>query len=117
MSDQQAQTALSFMGLDLISQGMAKEQVQLLIDTIKEEAGKKDLKFDFKSITFDEKGMSGLNTQFDVSIKEFATTAQNGFEKVFQQVGVGVGRGARIQIVEKLFQMQKQKQQLRMLEN
>jgi hypothetical protein len=102
MSDQQAQTALSFMGLDLISQGMAREQVQLLIDTIKEEAGKKDLKFDFKSITFDEKGMKGLNSQFDVSIKEFATTAQNGFEKVFQQVGVGVGRGTRIQIVEKL---------------
>jgi TP901 family phage tail tape measure protein len=102
MSDQQAQTSLSFMGLDLISQGMAKEQVQLLIDTIKEEAGKKDLKFDFKSITFDEKGMSGLNSQFDISIKEFADTAQKGFEKVFQQVGVGVGRGARIQIVEKL---------------
>ena len=102
MSDQQAQTALSFMGLDLISQGMAKEQVQLLIDTIKEEAGKKDLKFDFKSLTFDEKGLSGLNTQFDASIKEFATTAQNGFEKVFQQVAVGEGRSARIQIVEKL---------------
>jgi hypothetical protein len=102
MSDQQAQTALSFMGLDLISQGMAKEQVQLLIDTIKEEAGKKDLKFDFKNLTFDEKGLSGLNTQFDTSIKEFATTAQNGFEKVFQQVAVGEGRSARIQIVEKL---------------
>jgi TP901 family phage tail tape measure protein len=102
MSDQQAETALSFMGLDLISQGMAKEQVQLLIDTIKEEAGKKDLKFDFKNITFDEKGMSGLNTQFDTSIKEFATTAQNGFEKVFQQVAVGEGRSARIQIVERL---------------
>jgi TP901 family phage tail tape measure protein len=102
MSDQQAQTSLSFMGLDLISQGMAKEQVQLLIDTIKEEAGKKDLKFDFKSITFDEKGMSGLNAQFDVSIKEFADTAQKGFEKVFQQVAVGEGRAARIQIVEKL---------------
>jgi hypothetical protein len=43
MSDQQAESALSFMGLDLISQGMAKEQVQLLIDTIKEEAGKQDL--------------------------------------------------------------------------
>lgn len=102
MSDKQAETALSFMGLDLISQGMAREQVQLLIDSIKEEAGKKDLKFDFKSITFDEKGMSGLNSQFDVSIKEFADIAQNGFEKVFQQVAVGVGRGARIQIVEKL---------------
>ena len=102
MSDQQAETALSFMGLDLISQGMAKEQVQLLIDTIKEEAGKKDLKFDFKNLTFDEKGLSGLNTQFDVSIKEFATTAQNGFEKVFQQVAVGEGRSARIQIVERL---------------
>jgi TP901 family phage tail tape measure protein len=102
MSNQQAETALSFMGLDLISQGMAKEQVQLLIDAIKEEAGKKDLKFDFKSITFDEKGMSGLNSQFDVSIKEFADTAQKGFEKVFQQVAVGEGRSARIQIVERL---------------
>jgi hypothetical protein len=102
MSDQQAETALSFMGLDLISQGMAKEQVQLLIDTIKEEAGKKDLKFDFKNLTFDEKGFSGLNAQFDTSLKEFSNTAQQGFEKVFQQVGSGVGRGARIQIVEKL---------------
>jgi len=102
MSDQQAETALSFMGLDLISQGMAKEQVQLLIDTIKEEAGKKDLKFDFKKLTFDEKGLKGLNSQFDVSIKEFANTAKNGFEKVFQQVVVGEGRAARLQIVERL---------------
>jgi hypothetical protein len=102
MSDQQAETALSFMGLDLISQGMAKEQVQLLIDTIKEEAGKKDLKFDFKKLTFDEKGLKGLNSQFDTSIKEFANTAKNGFEKVFQQVAVGEGRGARLQIVERL---------------
>jgi TP901 family phage tail tape measure protein len=102
MSDQQAETALSFMGLDLISQGMAKEQVQLLIDTIKEEAGKKDLKFDFKKLTFDEKGLKGLNSQFDVSIKEFANTAKNGFEKVFQQVAVGEGRAARLQIVERL---------------
>jgi TP901 family phage tail tape measure protein len=102
MSDQQAETALSFMGLDLISQGMAKEQVQLLIDTIKEEAGKKDLKFDFKKLTFDEKGLKGLNSQFDTSIKEFANTAKNGFEKVFQQVAVGEGRAARLQIVERL---------------
>jgi TP901 family phage tail tape measure protein len=102
MSDQQAETALSFMGLDLISQGMAKEQVQLLIDTIKEEAGKKDLKFDFKSITFDEKGMSGLNAQFDVSIKEFAETAQKGFEKVFTYEVGGTGRDAQTKLVERL---------------
>ena len=102
MSDQQAESALSFMGLDLISQGMAKEQVQLLIDTIKEEAGKKDLKFDFKNLTFDEKGFSGLNTQFATSLKEFSTTAQQGFDKVFQQVAVGEGRSARINIVERL---------------
>jgi TP901 family phage tail tape measure protein len=102
MSDQQAETALSFMGLDLISQGMAKEQVQLLIDTIKEEAGKKDLKFDFKSITFDEKGLSGLNTQFDTSIKEFAATAQKGFEKIFVYQASGTGRDAQTKLVERL---------------
>ncbi len=100
MSAEQAQAALTFKGLELISQGMARDQVQLLIDSIKEEAGKKDLKFDFKDIKFDKAGISTLTNELSTALSGFQKTYKDGLEKTFNYVPTGEGRN--IKLVESL---------------
>jgi TP901 family phage tail tape measure protein len=102
MSDAEAATSLKFKGVELLSQGMAAEQVQLIIDSIKEEAGKKDLKFDFKNMKFDEKGLGELNKEIGTSLEGFADTYKKGLKKVFQYQAVGEGRSASVKLVEAL---------------
>jgi TP901 family phage tail tape measure protein len=102
MTSKQAEAALTFKGVELISQGMAREQVQLLIDTIKEEAGKQDLKFDFKNIKFDDASISLLTGQLSESLTGFQKTYQKGLEKAFQYKVTGTGRSAQVKLVESL---------------
>jgi len=102
MSAEQAQSALTFKGLELISQGMARDQVQLLIDTIKEEAGKKDLKFNFKDIKFDKAGITGLTNELSTSLAGFQKTYKDGLEKTFKYQATGTGRSAQVALVEAL---------------
>jgi len=102
MTSKQAEAALTFKGVELISQGMAREQVQLLIDTIKEEAGKQDLKFDFKNMKFDEAGISQLTGQLSESLAGFQKTYQDGLDKAFKYQATGTGYGAQVKIIETL---------------
>ena len=103
MSDEEAQSALTLKGLELVSQGMAKDQVQLLIDTIKEEAGKSTLKFNFKEMKFDDAGIKSLNTEVSKSLDGFQKEYKSGLEKVLKvDEIVGTGRGTRASYVEKL---------------
>jgi len=86
LSDEKAKAALTFKGLELMSQGLAKEKVQLLIDTIREEAGKKDLNLNFKDITFDDAGFGKLNAQLGVGLQGFSKKFENDYRKVKDQI-------------------------------
>jgi TP901 family phage tail tape measure protein len=102
LSDEQATSALTLKGLELISQGMAKEKVQELISAIKEEAGKTNIKLDFASLKFDEAGIKDLNNQVSTALKGFQDTYTNGLQKAFKYVAEGEGAGAQIKLVETL---------------
>ena len=98
LNDKQAEAALTFKGIELISQGLAKEKVQLLIDTIREEAGKKDLKLDFNSVQFDDAGFGKLNAQLAGGLQGFSKNFESEFAKVKAGIekswaSTGVSRG------------------------
>jgi TP901 family phage tail tape measure protein len=60
-SDQQFRITMQSLGLDLYGQGMSEEQVQIIIDAIRAEAGKTDLVIKFKDFKLDtEAGRSSL---------------------------------------------------------
>jgi len=102
LSDEEAKSALTLKGLELISQGMAKEKVQELIAAIKEEAGKTNVKLDFANLKFDEAGIKQLNGEVGNALKGFQTTYISGLQKTFKYVAEGEGRSAQIKLVEAL---------------
>jgi TP901 family phage tail tape measure protein len=82
LSLKKAEAALTLKGLQLISEGVAKEEVQIIIDTIKEQAGKQELRLDFSAISFEGEGLKNVATQLSASFAGFG----KGFEKEFLEV-------------------------------
>ena len=74
-----AEAALTLKGLQLISDGVAKEEVQIIIDTIKEQAGKQELRLDFSAISFEGEGLKNIGKQLSSSFAGFG----KDFEKEF----------------------------------
>jgi hypothetical protein len=60
---QEAQLAFTSLALNLRAQGFATEQVQTIIDALREEAGKTDVKLDVKSLNFSPESIKGLQDQ------------------------------------------------------
>jgi TP901 family phage tail tape measure protein len=60
---QEAQLAFTSLALNLKAQGFASEQVQTIIDALREEAGKTDVKLDVKSLNFSPESIKGLQDQ------------------------------------------------------
>ena len=92
MNQQQAASALRFKGFELISQGMAPQQVQLLMDAIKEEAGKQNLTLDFGSVKVGTKMIDQMNKDLTKLLKDFDKKQAKGFET--KLVGSGGGKGS-----------------------
>ena len=72
LSNKDARLALKFKGLELLSKDFSKEQVQIIIDAIKEQAGKSDLNLDFGSVKFDQKTISSLQKDIKTSLNKVA---------------------------------------------
>jgi TP901 family phage tail tape measure protein len=75
-SNEQFGITMQSLALDLYGQGMGEEQVQIIIDAIKTEAGKTDLVINFKDLKLDtEAGMTNLGNSIskitDGAIREF----------------------------------------------
>jgi len=60
---QEAQLAFTSLALNLKAQGFATEQVQTIIDALREEAGKMDVKLDVKSLNFSADSIKSLQDQ------------------------------------------------------
>ena len=74
-----AEAALTLKGLQLISEGVAKEEVQIIIDTIKEQAGKQELRLDFSTISLTGESLQNVGKQLSSSVSGFSKE----FEKEF----------------------------------
>lgn len=60
-SDKQFAITMQALGIDLMGQGVGEEQVQIIIDAIKKEAGKQDVVINFKDLRIDtETGRKNL---------------------------------------------------------
>jgi TP901 family phage tail tape measure protein len=99
-TNEEAKLAFQSLAIDLQSRGFAQEQVQTIIDALREESGQTDVKIDVKSLKFDEAGLKELGTTLDANLKVFQDKYKNGFEKAFSYVPTG-GRGG-VALVEKL---------------
>ena len=60
---EQARLAFTSLALNLKAQGFATEQVQTIVDALREEAGKTDVKLDVKSLNLSPESIKGLQDQ------------------------------------------------------
>ena len=90
---QQAQLAFTSLALNLRAQGFAEEQVQTIIDALREEAGKTDVKLDVKSINFSPESIKNIQAQIKPLTDNLAEQVEKGLTKT---VVVSAGKaGAR----------------------
>ena len=79
---EQAQLAFTSLALNLKAQGFAEEQVQTIIDALREEAGRTDVKLDVKSLNFSPESIKGLQDQIAKLLvtfsKDFAVKPTGG---------------------------------------
>jgi TP901 family phage tail tape measure protein len=69
---QEARLAFTSLALNLKAQGFAEEQVQTIIDALREEAGKTDVKLDVKSLNFSEESIKDLQDQLNRILVQFS---------------------------------------------
>jgi hypothetical protein len=68
---EQARLAFTSLALNLRAQGFATEQVQTIIDALREEAGKTDVKLDVKSLNLSPESIKGLQDQIAGLLVQF----------------------------------------------
>jgi len=69
---QEARLAFTSLALNLKAQGFAEEQVQTIIDALREEAGKTDVKLDVKSLNFSKESIKDLQDQLNRILVQFS---------------------------------------------
>jgi TP901 family phage tail tape measure protein len=83
---QEAQLAFTSLALNLKAQGFASEQVQTLIDALREEAGKTEVKLDVKSLDFSAESIKGLQDQIRPLLENLGQQViSGGIKQVTQQ--------------------------------
>jgi TP901 family phage tail tape measure protein len=87
---QEAQLAFTSLALNLKAQGFATGQVQTIVDALREEAGKTDVKLDVKSLDFSPESIKQLQTQIAPLLLNLDKQVKAGLTKV---VAVGGGKG------------------------
>lgn len=84
LNNTDAQSALTLAGFKMMGEGASKEQVQTFITAILEEAGKTNLKIDFKSIDFSKDGMAKVESEFTKQIGTLEQAYKNGYKTIFE---------------------------------
>ena len=84
LNNQDAQSALTLAGFKMLGEGAAKEDVQTFINAILEEAGKTNVKIDFKSFDFSKDGLSKVQTEFDKQVGTLADSYKKGYKTIFE---------------------------------
>jgi TP901 family phage tail tape measure protein len=87
---QEAQLAFTSLALNLKAQGFASEQVQTIVDALREEAGKTEVKLDVKSLDFSPESIKQLQGQIAPLLLNLDKQVKAGLTKI---VPVGGGKG------------------------
>jgi TP901 family phage tail tape measure protein len=83
---QEAQLAFTSLALNLKAQGFATEQVQTIIDALREEAGKTEVKLDVKSLNFSAESIKSLQDQIRPLLNNLGQQViSGGIKQVTQQ--------------------------------
>jgi TP901 family phage tail tape measure protein len=88
---QQAQLAFTSLALNLKAQGFASEQVQTIIDALREEAGKTDVKLDVKSLDFSAESIKGLQNQIKPLLENLGQQVISGGIKQITKQSLATG--------------------------
>jgi len=109
----EAELVLKSLAIELKGKGFATEQIQTIIDALREEAGKTDVVIDVKSFNLKTKdGQAALKQTADDITSKFAKDFSAGFEKnLVLEGGVGPGGQAYSQWVTKLVPTKELKKQ------
>jgi hypothetical protein len=87
---EEAQLAFTSLAFNLKAQGFATEQVQTIVDALREEAGKTEVKLDVKSLDFSPESIKQLQSQIAPLLLNLDKQVKAGLTKV---VAVGGGKG------------------------
>ena len=68
---EEAQLAFTTLALNLKAQGFAETQIQTIIDSLREEAGRLDVTLDVKSLNFSPESIKQLQNQTKILVKNF----------------------------------------------
>jgi TP901 family phage tail tape measure protein len=75
---QEAQLAFTTLALNLKAQGFANEQVQTIVDALREEAGKTEVKLDVKSLNFSTESIKELQDQIKPLLENLGKQLNSG---------------------------------------
>jgi len=82
----EAQLAFTSLALNLKAQGFASEQIQTIVDALREEAGRTDVKLDVKSLNFSAESIKSLQGQIKPLLENLGQQVINGgIKQVTQQ--------------------------------
>ena len=109
-TNEEATLAFQSLAIDLKSRGFASEQVQTIIDALREESGKTDVKFDVKSIDFSPESIKSIQGNLTKNLNVLKKTYQNGFKKIIEYKPTGTYGG--VTLVEKLVPTKELERQL-----
>ena len=82
-TDKEASLALTGIAIRLKAQGFATEQIQTLIDALREEAKKTSITLDVKSIDFSPAGISNLQKKTESEFAAIAAAGKKSYEYKF----------------------------------
>jgi TP901 family phage tail tape measure protein len=82
----EAQLAFTSLALNLKAQGFASEQIQTIVDALREEAGRTDVKLDVKSLNFSAESIKSLQGQIKPLLENLGQQViSGGIKQVTQQ--------------------------------
>lgn len=96
----QARLALSSLALDLKAKGFATEQVQVIVDALREEAGKTDVVLDVKSINLDPANLAQMKKDLIPELNAFSEAFKKSFKETSYMITQGDGKGGVITQLE-----------------
>lgn len=97
--------ALSSIGLEYLGKGFAEEQVQTIIDALREEAGKTDVKLDVKSLRLDDASLKDMQKNLVPELDKFRKEFAKSTEKTYAVRSVDKETGQIVTSLEKFTYM------------
>jgi TP901 family phage tail tape measure protein len=95
-NDTRVKLALSSIALEYKGKGFAEEQIQTIIDALREEAGKTDVTLDVKSLKLDEASLADMRNNLVPELENFRKEFAKSTEKTYQVRSVDKNTGRLI---------------------